>query len=297
MVARPGGRAGGWGSARHRAGQRPTGGPDGHHHRGSESSAARRSTRSTFLETCGRSTSEHVHALAGSIRLQGMLVPVVVRPAEDEVAQGGWKYELVAGFHRVAAAAELQLREIPVVIRESGTDAAAATENIARKQLNPQEEANAVKAMLDRGLTEDGAAQALGWPKVRITARVKILELPERAQEMIGAGRHRAKRGRPAAGDRTRLAAAAGRGRRVLGGWERVGGRAARARARLGAGLCAARREREGVRRLHEPRRAARDRRAAAREEDRGPVRRGREAAQADRPLCVRPATDPVQRR
>ena len=131
--------------------------------------------------------SEHVHALAGSIRLQGMLVPVVVRPAQGEVAQGGWKYELVAGFHRVAAAAELQLREIPVVIRESGTDAAAATENIARKQLNPQE-ANAVKAILDRGLTEDGAAQALGWPKVRITARVKILELPERAQEMIGAG-------------------------------------------------------------------------------------------------------------
>lgn len=81
--------------------------------------------------------SEHVHALAGSIRLQGMLVPVVVRPAEDDVAKGGWKYELVAGFHRVAAAAEVQLREIPVVIRESGTDAAAATENIARKQLNP----------------------------------------------------------------------------------------------------------------------------------------------------------------
>ncbi len=91
--------------------------------------------------------SEHVHALAGSIRQQGMLVPVVVRPAEGEVAQGGWKYELVAGFHRVAAAAELGLREIPVVIRESGSDAAAATENIARKQLNPQEEANAVRAL------------------------------------------------------------------------------------------------------------------------------------------------------
>jgi hypothetical protein len=42
--------------------------------------------------------------------------------------------------------------------------------------------------MLDRGLTEDGAATALGWPKARVTARVKILELPERAQEMIGAG-------------------------------------------------------------------------------------------------------------
>jgi hypothetical protein len=42
--------------------------------------------------------------------------------------------------------------------------------------------------MLDRGLTEDGAAQALGWPKQRVTARVKILELPERAQQLIGDG-------------------------------------------------------------------------------------------------------------
>jgi hypothetical protein len=57
---------------------------------------------------------------------------------------------------------------------------------ITRKQLNLYEEAKAVKAMLDRGLTEDGAAQALGWPKSRVTARVRILELPERAQQMIG---------------------------------------------------------------------------------------------------------------
>ena len=52
---------------------------------------------------------------------------------------------------------------------------------ITRKQLNAYEEAKAVHAMLARGLTEDGAAQALGWPKARVTARVKILELPERA--------------------------------------------------------------------------------------------------------------------
>jgi ParB-like chromosome segregation protein Spo0J len=56
--------------------------------------------------------ADHVHALAGSIRLQGMLVPVVVRPAEGDVARGGWKFELIAGFHRVAAAAELRLQEI-----------------------------------------------------------------------------------------------------------------------------------------------------------------------------------------
>src|SRR5213079_1679604 len=51
---------------------------------------------------------------------------------------------------------------------------------------NPYEEAKAVRAMLDRGLTDDGAAQALGWPKQRVSARVKILELPERAQQLLG---------------------------------------------------------------------------------------------------------------
>src|SRR3954471_18667445 len=59
---------------------------------------------------------------------------------------------------------------------------------ITRKQLNPYEEAKAVRAMLHRGLTEDGAAQALGWPKQRVTARVKVLELPERAQQLLGEG-------------------------------------------------------------------------------------------------------------
>lgn len=70
-----------------------------------------------------------------------MLVPVVVRPAEGDAAVGGSKFELVAGFHRVAAAAELRLREIPVVIREANTEAAAdrAVENITRKPLDASE--------------------------------------------------------------------------------------------------------------------------------------------------------------
>jgi ParB family chromosome partitioning protein len=111
-----------------------------------------------------------------------MLVPVVVRP-------DGEGFELVAGFHRIAAARSLGLAEVPVVIRDAETkDADRAVENITRKQLNPYEEAKAVHAMLGRGLTEDGAAQALGWPKTRVTARVKILELPERAQQLIGEG-------------------------------------------------------------------------------------------------------------
>jgi ParB/RepB/Spo0J family partition protein len=103
---------------------------------------------------------EHVKALAGSIKLQGILVPVVVR---DNDGDG---FELVAGFHRVAAAKSLELADVPVVVRDVETeDADRAVENITRKQLNPYEEAKAVKAMLARGLTEDGAAQALGWPR------------------------------------------------------------------------------------------------------------------------------------
>jgi ParB/RepB/Spo0J family partition protein len=125
---------------------------------------------------------EHVKALAGSIKLQGVLVPVVVR-------DDGYGFELVAGFHRVAAARSLGLAEVPVVVRDAQSeDADRAVENITRKQLNAYEEAKAVRAMLDRGLSDDGAAQALGWPKQRVTARVKILELPERAQQLIGDG-------------------------------------------------------------------------------------------------------------
>jgi ParB/RepB/Spo0J family partition protein len=124
----------------------------------------------------------HVQALAGSIALQGVLVPLVVRPDGDG-------FELVAGFHRLAAVRSLELAEVPVVVRDADTEEAdRAVENIARKQLNAYEEAKAVRAMLDRGLSETGAAQALGWPKARVSARMKVLELPERAQQMIGDG-------------------------------------------------------------------------------------------------------------
>jgi len=138
---------------------------------------------------------EHVDALAGSIALQGQLVPVIVALAESDAAEQGFTHELVAGFHRHAAIVKLTHTAIDVVVRERDAEsdgaevaAARATENIARKQLSPYEEALAVKAMLDRNLTEDGAAQALGWPKVRVTARVKLLELPETAQKLVGTG-------------------------------------------------------------------------------------------------------------
>lgn len=87
---------------------------------------------------------EHVRSLAGSIALQGLLVPVVVRPT-------GERFQLVAGFHRLAAVRELGptvMSEIPVVIRDGETEEAdRALENIARKALRPDDEAKAVAAM------------------------------------------------------------------------------------------------------------------------------------------------------
>ena len=129
--------------------------------------------------------AEEVDALAQSIKLLGQLTPVSVRPAED----GG--YVLIAGHKRCAALASLGETQVRAEIRadDSQEESERAAENIVRSGLNPYEEAVAVRAMLDRGLTVDGAAQALGWNRARVTARVKLLELPELAQQMIGDGR------------------------------------------------------------------------------------------------------------
>jgi ParB/RepB/Spo0J family partition protein len=125
---------------------------------------------------------EHVEALASSIALRGLIVPLVVRP-------DGQRFALIAGFHRYAACRKLGLDEVEITLREQdGTSADSAAENVVRKQLSPLEEARAVKHMLDEGYTLDGAATVLGWNRKLVSARAKILELPEAAQELIGSG-------------------------------------------------------------------------------------------------------------
>jgi ParB/RepB/Spo0J family partition protein len=126
--------------------------------------------------------AEDVDALAGSIALLGQITPAIVRPDGD-------RYVLVAGHKRYAALRQLGETEIRAEIRSAEAEhAERAAENVARSQLDPHQEARAVAAMLAHGLTEDGAAQALGWPKARVTARMRLLELPEAAQQMVGAG-------------------------------------------------------------------------------------------------------------
>jgi len=124
----------------------------------------------------------HVQALASSIALRGLIVPLVVRPAGDRLA-------LVAGHHRYAACRSLGLDEVEVTLREQEQSSAdSAAENVVRKQLSPLEEARAVQHMLDEGYTLDGAATVLGWNRKLVGARAKILELPDTAQQLIGKG-------------------------------------------------------------------------------------------------------------
>jgi len=124
----------------------------------------------------------HVDNLAQSIALRGLLVPLIVRPTDAG-------YELVAGYHRMAACRKLDLPDAAVVVREKeGSSADSAAENVTRKQLTPLEEAKAVQAMLDEGYTLDGTAQALGWSRQLVTARAKILKLSKAGQQLVGAG-------------------------------------------------------------------------------------------------------------
>jgi ParB/RepB/Spo0J family partition protein len=129
---------------------------------------------------------EEVDALASSIALLGQLSPVSVRP-DIETGTG---YLLIAGHKRYAALEQLGHTETRAEVRPDGESETAerAAENLVRSPLNSYEEALAVAAMLEKGFTEDGAAQALGWPKQRVTARIKLLELPERAQQLTGQG-------------------------------------------------------------------------------------------------------------
>jgi ParB/RepB/Spo0J family partition protein len=124
----------------------------------------------------------HVDALAGSIELRGLIVPLTVRP-------DGERFTLVAGHHRYAACRKLALDEVQVTRREQeGSSADSAAENVVRKQLSPLEEARAVQLMLQEGYTLDGAASVLGWSRQLVTARAKILELPDNAQQLLGSG-------------------------------------------------------------------------------------------------------------
>ena len=127
--------------------------------------------------------NEGLQELADSIKAQGVIQPVIVR--EHGLSQ----YELIAGERRWRASQLAGLAEIPVVIKSIGDEAALAMgliENIQRENLNPIEEAQGLKRLVDEfGLTHETVAKAVGRSRSAVSNSLRLLALPEPVQEML----------------------------------------------------------------------------------------------------------------
>jgi len=132
---------------------------------------------------------ESLAELAESIRAQGVVQPIVVRPIGDVDARGVQRYEIIAGERRWRAAQQAGLRDIPAVIRRVPDEAAIAMaliENIQREDLNPLEEARALERLISEfGLTHQQAADAVGRSRAAVSNLLRLLELPEGVCERL----------------------------------------------------------------------------------------------------------------
>src|ERR671914_3124324 len=124
--------------------------------------------------------------LAESIRMRGVLQPIVVRPL------AGGSFELVAGERRLRAAQMVELETIPALVRDTEdgeTLELALAENMARVDLNAVEEARACAMLVeDLGLTKQELGRRVGRSRVAISNLIRLLELPEEALELIERG-------------------------------------------------------------------------------------------------------------
>ncbi len=131
-----------------------------------------------------------LYELAESIKVQGILQPILVRQLQDGPNQG--KYEIIAGERRFRAAKLAGLDSVPVLVRDVSNEAAAAMaliENIQREDLNPLEEAQGLQRLVKEfGLTHEQAAQSVGRSRSAASNLLRLLNLAEPVQVMLMAG-------------------------------------------------------------------------------------------------------------
>lgn len=126
-------------------------------------------------------TDKELEPLKLSIERKGILVPLVVQ-------KNGKGYQLVAGHRRLRVAQLLKLDQVPVTVRDAGDELeVAAIENMQREQLTPLEEGRAVKALIDSGYTEKGAAEALSISETKVRERVALVGAPREVQDAAAA--------------------------------------------------------------------------------------------------------------
>ncbi len=127
-------------------------------------------------------SDEGIQQLAESIRLHGILQPVVVRPA-------GTGYQLIAGERRWRAAQIAGLPKIPAIVRElddSGMVQFALIENLQREDLSPIEEALAYRRLMDEfDMTQEQLSKSVGRSRPVIANTVRLLNLPEEIQNLV----------------------------------------------------------------------------------------------------------------
>src|SRR5271154_968915 len=125
--------------------------------------------------------AETLQELADSIKAQGVIQPIVVRPVGVPGVGESQRYEIIAGERRWRAAQMAALNEIPAVIRHIPDEAAIAValiENIQRENLNPLEEARALERLISEfELTHQEAADAVGRSRSGVTNLLRLLEL------------------------------------------------------------------------------------------------------------------------
>ncbi|MCW5604512.1 MAG: ParB/RepB/Spo0J family partition protein [Burkholderiales bacterium] len=134
-----------------------------------------------------RMDQDALRELADSIKAQGLMQPILVRPVS------GGRYEIVAGERRWRAARIAGLASVPVLLREipdRDALAAALIENIQREDLNPLEEATGISRLVQEfGLTHAAAAEALGRSRTAVTNLLRLLELAPPVRELLAQGR------------------------------------------------------------------------------------------------------------
>ena len=130
--------------------------------------------------------------LAASIKSQGIMQPILVRPVGTNKLTGEIKYEIIAGERRFRAAQIAGLEVLPVLVRDVDDQAAAAMaliENMQREDLNPLEEAQGIHRLItDFSFTHEQAANAVGRSRSAVSNLLRLMNLASSVQTMLMAG-------------------------------------------------------------------------------------------------------------
>lgn len=134
-----------------------------------------------------RMDPQSIAELADSIKEQGLIQPILVRPVD------GGKYEIIAGERRWRASQLAGLTQVPVVVRpvpDKSALAMALIENIQREDLNPLEEATGIQRLIDEfDMTHDAAAQSVGRSRSAVTNLLRLLNLTKGVQDLLMQGK------------------------------------------------------------------------------------------------------------